>query len=205
MPVALETATRPIESGEPNTSCYALNGRYEQDFTRLPTAPFGGFLFRDDNTGRVIGRIIDPLGSADVLGRMKKGRLFFMKFYDPQILTLEDHFGQPTPIVQDTPQSQVPIFYRLAQNEIGAWEGKYRIPGGRSGEVQCVIGDLNTEAPLFTFEHDDPYSRSRYDEVFFSFSERIRLREEVIFRYRPERRSSHARGRIEPSTPMLQF
>ncbi len=191
--------------GEKGVSVLALSGRYKEDFTGMPSIPFGGFLYRQDATSRVVGRIIDPHGSADVMGRMTQGRLFLIKFYDPQILTVEDNYDHPTTIAQETYLSRVPIFYRLAMNESGDWEGRYRIQGSSSGKVQCGIGDLHIPAPLFTFVHDDPYSRSRYDEVFFSIRERLVTREEEIFKYHPEKRGPHGRGRIDPKVPMLQF
>lgn len=176
--------------GESGVQVYSIAGNYNEG---LIDQPFSGYFYRQESSRRIFGRLIDPNGSANVMGRMRNGNLFFIKLYDPKA---EQRF------------TQIPIFYRLTSIDGNDWSGSYRIqrtPNVKS-EVECRVNELDIPAPELTFVHDDPLERSEYDNVFFDMRERLGKRETEIFRYHPEKRRGFTRGRAGPnSAPLLQF
>ena len=178
----------PDRKYEPGVSVLTISGSYENETI---DTPFAGYLYKQDKTGKVFGDIIDPLGSAQVLGRMREQSLFVIKLYDPKSY--------------DLMFPRIPIFYRLTKGDEN-WTGRYHIQQSVSGRVQCSIDTLDTGAPLLTFVHDNWYDRSTYDQVSFEMRQRLTEREQEILRLHPEHRSAmeRVRGYIGDA-PRLKF
>lgn len=180
--------------GEKGTSVFSITGKYAFIGIDLP---FSGFMHVQDETGKLFGRIIDPDGSATVIGVMKGDNLSFVKLYDafptsrevhpePSLQARTRRFDEPVPPrpnpvtinFRGAPNLQ-PITYRLRRGEDGSWSGRY----GHKGllctrrEVSCAVNKIDTPAIDDTFKRSySEYDPSTYEQVLRRVKGEIKYR-----------------------------
>lgn len=163
---------------------YGFGGVYHQEFTGMPIAPFGGYLFRESPSGKVFGRMIDHHGEASVIGNMRTSggqdsTLFLLKMYD----------------ASDNPNQdfrEIPITYRLAtQPDSNLWTGHYKIQRTNGGRVECSL--TNASMPM-----SDRDITKLSDELWITVTRmrnRLAQREATILSFHPEKRMAIQRVR----------
>ncbi len=189
---------------------YTFSGQYTQQFLGAERAQFGGFLYRENSTGRVFGEAFDMHGRADLLGRMhldqpnKSSRLFLLKMYRPQ----DPGIDETAAVVP------APIAYRLTRRVFGTqsaagegvWTGHYRIQDTPRikgyNELRTVIG---REHILL-----DPEGIERAQADLEAATQRMRRRltqrEAQILTFHPEQGKAIARIRgFKTDPPRLYF
>jgi hypothetical protein len=182
--------------GEKGTSVFSITGKYA--FVGIDL-PFSGFMHVQDETGKLFGRIIDPDGSATVIGVMKGDDLSFVKVYDAFPISREVH---PEPSLarrthrSDEPEPPRPepvtinlrgapnlqsITYRLKRGEDGLWSGRYGYKGLQCTrrDVSCAVNKIDTPAINDTFERAySDYDPSTYEQVLRGIQTEIKDRRE---------------------------
>lgn len=156
---------------EPGVTVLSIAGTFSEG---AMDSPFAGVVYRQDATGKIFGNMIDRNGPSQFIGRQTIGRLTFIKRYD-RFLAERNVFqdNQALTLLVETSANNNPIYYSFTRNEEGVWLGRYRTEGSeRRTEAHCRLAQIETPATLFTFVHDDPYSRSEYDRVVEDFRQR---------------------------------